>query len=67
MSGLSYSAAIAAVQRENRPVCLCCGSELLRGFFCTDKIQCRKAFRRYKWKRQNGIPKETALREAVCH
>jgi hypothetical protein len=63
--GLGLAAAKAQVRRENRPACLCCGTVLDQGFFCVDKLECRKAFFRYKWLRYKGIPRETALREAV--
>src|SRR4051794_6916074 len=62
IDGLSYTAAKTAVRRENRPICLCCGVKIVKGFFCTTKPDCRKAFHRYKWRLSKGMTQERALR-----
>lgn len=70
LHGLSFNEAVSQVQIDNRPRCLNCNSILNYGhgglsLFCTDNLECRQAFHRYKWNRSKGLSFDQALREAI--
>jgi predicted RNA-binding Zn-ribbon protein involved in translation (DUF1610 family) len=66
IEGCSFSAARARVSANHKPVCLACGSPLLKqGYFCI-KPECRSLYRKYHRKRMKGMSTQAAL-EQVLH
>lgn len=69
LRGFSVKKAIKEVQQGNLPKCRRCGDEVpgnYQGLFCTNKLECRRAYNRYRYYRSKGLAKENAIREALC-
>ena len=64
--GCDVKDAIAQVKKDNKRYCRNCGDIIDKGNFCTTRVECRRAYTRFRRKYSKGISKETAIREAVC-
>jgi Zn finger protein HypA/HybF involved in hydrogenase expression len=68
VAGFSLTAAIEAVRKENRRKCQKCGDELhggRHGYFCTKRVECRRAYNSYKTLRSSGLSPDVALAIAI--